>query len=186
MISRFELTRIGKTRNVTFRDVAHVILVREEQIYSTGSPIHPTGQYVQKTAESSFFRYLLTGVDDGTVISREIDTDARSRRLAQVDAIDDLIRKTQESLAVLTDAPQEIQQQIQRINATLLNMTQTMTVDQQHLQEQQRQRQELWNRVQRRTARSEVWPDCRTDSAYWISIINQTCNVLPHWLRRQT
>ena len=146
----------GKTRNITFRDVAHMTLVKEEQIYSTGSPTHPSAQYILRTAESSFFRYLLTGVDDSTVISREIDTDARSRRLAQVDAIEELIRQSQTALAQLTDSPQEVQQQIQRINASLLDMTRSISLDRQRLQEQQRQRQDLWNRVQRRSARFEV------------------------------
>jgi len=146
----------GKTRSVAFRDVAHLILVKEEQIYSTGSPMHPTGQYTLKTAESSLFRYFLTGVDDSTVISSEIDTDARSRRQAQVDAIGELIRLSRESLSQLTDAPQEIQQQVERINATLANMTRSMSLDRQRLQERQRERQELWNRVRRRTARTEV------------------------------
>jgi hypothetical protein len=146
----------GRTRNVTYRDVAHMTLVKEEQIYSTGSPTHPSAQYVLRTAESSFFRYLLTGVDDSTVISREIDTDARSRRLAQVDAIEELMRQSQAAVSELTDSPQEIQQQIQRINASLLEMTRSISLDRQRLQEQQRQRQELWNRVQRRSARSEV------------------------------
>lgn len=146
----------GKTRSVAFRDVAHIILVKEEQIYSTGSPMHPTGQYTLRTVESSFFRFLLTGVDDRTIISREIDTDARSRRQAQVDAIDELIRKSVESLSQFTDAPHELSQQVERINATLTSMTRSMSLDRQRLQEQQRERQTLWNRVQRRTARTEV------------------------------
>lgn len=146
----------GRTRSATFRDVAHLVVVKEEEIYSSGSPMHPTEQYTLKTAESSLFRFFLTGVDDSTVISQEIDTETRSRRQAQIDAIDGLIQKSTESLSQFTDAPQEIQSQIQRINVTLTGMTQSMSLDRQRLQQYQKERQTLWNRLHLRTARAEV------------------------------
>ena len=60
----------GKTREVSFRDLARLVLVDEETIISKTSPIL-TGQYTTGTAESAVFRLLLTGVDDSSLISSE-------------------------------------------------------------------------------------------------------------------
>jgi len=60
----------GVTRDVSFRDLARLVLVDEETIISERSPIL-TGQYTTATAESAVFRLLLTGTDDSKLVSNE-------------------------------------------------------------------------------------------------------------------
>jgi hypothetical protein len=83
----------GATREVSFRDLARLILVDEETIISKTSPIR-TGQYTTGTAESAVFRLLLTGVDDSSLISSEDPKVAKGRQAGKVEMLDLLLNQT--------------------------------------------------------------------------------------------
>ena len=75
----------GKTRSLSFRDIARLILIDEESVISSASPVL-TGQYTTATAEGGVFRLLLTGTDDSSVVAREDPKVAKgaARRKAEV------------------------------------------------------------------------------------------------------
>lgn len=83
----------GSTREVSFRDLARLILVDEETIISKTSPIL-TGQYTTGTAESAVFRLLLTGVDDASLISSEDPKVAKGRQAGKVEMLNLLLNQT--------------------------------------------------------------------------------------------
>lgn len=88
----------GVTREVSFRDLARLILVDEETVISETSPIL-TGQYTTATAESAVFRLLLTGVDDGSLISSEDPKVAKGRQAGKVEMLDLLLNQTKGRMA---------------------------------------------------------------------------------------
>lgn len=88
----------GATREVSFRDLARLILVDEETIISKTSPIL-TGQYITGTAESAVFRLLLTGVDDSSLISSEDPKVAKGRQAGKVEMLDLLLNQTKGRMA---------------------------------------------------------------------------------------
>lgn len=88
----------GKTREVSFRDLARLVLVDEETIISKTSPIL-TGQYTTGTAESAIFRLLLTGVDDSSLISSEDLKVAKGRQAGKVEMLDLLLNQTKGRMA---------------------------------------------------------------------------------------
>ena len=88
----------GKTREVSFRDLARLVLVDEETIISKTSPIL-TGQYTTGTAESAVFRLLLTGVDDSSLISSEDPKVAKGRQAGKVEMLDLLLNQTKGRIA---------------------------------------------------------------------------------------
>lgn len=88
----------GATREVSFRDLARLILVDEETIISKTSPIL-TGQYTTATAESAVFRLLLTGVDDSSLISSEDPKITKGRQAGKVEMLDLLLNQTKGRLA---------------------------------------------------------------------------------------
>ncbi len=88
----------GKTRDVSFRDLARLVLVDEETVISKTSPIL-TGQYTTGTAESAVFRLLLTGVDDSSLISSEDPKVAKGRQAGKVEMLDLLLNQTQGRMA---------------------------------------------------------------------------------------
>lgn len=88
----------GKTRDVSFRDLAPLVLVDEETVISKTSPIL-TGQYTTRTAESAVFRLLLTGVDDSSLISSEDPKVAKGRQAGKVEMLDLLLNQTKGRMA---------------------------------------------------------------------------------------
>lgn len=88
----------GATREVSFRDLARLVLVDEETIISKISPIL-TGQYITGTAESAVFRLLLTGVDDSSLISNEDPKVAKGRQAGKVEMLDLLLNQTKGRMA---------------------------------------------------------------------------------------
>lgn len=88
----------GVTREVSFRDLARLILIDEETIISETSPIL-TGQFTSATAESAIFRLLLTGVDDGSLISNEDPKVAKGKRAGKLEVLDLLLNQTKGRMA---------------------------------------------------------------------------------------
>lgn len=88
----------GATREVSFRDLARLILVDEETVISKTSPIL-TGQYTTGTAESAIFRVLLTGVDDSSLISSEDPKVAKGRQAGKVEMLGLLLNQTKRRMA---------------------------------------------------------------------------------------
>lgn len=88
----------GKTRDVSFRDLARLVLVDEETVISKTSPFL-TGQYTTGTAESAVFRLLLTGVDDSSLISSEDPKVAKGRQAGKVEMLDLLLNQTKGRMA---------------------------------------------------------------------------------------
>ena len=60
----------GKTRLLSFRDIARVVFIDEESVITERSPVF-SGQFTKKTEESAVFRLLLTGIDDSSVVAKE-------------------------------------------------------------------------------------------------------------------
>ncbi len=88
----------GKTREVSFRDLARLVTVDEETIISKTSPVL-TGQYTTGTAESAVFRLLLTGIDDSSLIFSEDPKVAKGRQAGKVEMLDLLLNQTKGRMA---------------------------------------------------------------------------------------
>jgi len=61
--------KYGKTRELSFRDIARLVLVDETAIIAARSPVF-SGQKQKATPEKAVFRLILTGVDDSSVIRK--------------------------------------------------------------------------------------------------------------------
>jgi hypothetical protein len=77
----------GDLRNLSFRDFVEYILISEERIITTLSPIH-TGSPIDKTFESSLFRALLTGQDDAGLIVAPAAKDEKAMIAGHEEAIE--------------------------------------------------------------------------------------------------
>lgn len=58
----------GVTRSLSFRDLARLVVVQENEIIKQGSPFL-SGQFVSKTSEFAALKLLLTGVDDRALLA---------------------------------------------------------------------------------------------------------------------
>ncbi len=77
----------GDTKSLSFRDLARLVIVPENEIIKQGSPFW-TGQYVTKTSEYSVLKLLLTGVDDSALVPESKATNRRNYAPAKIELID--------------------------------------------------------------------------------------------------
>jgi hypothetical protein len=90
----------GKTRPLSFRDIARLVIIDEETVIKEDSPVL-SGQFTSKTVESGVFRLLLTGTDDSSIIAKEDPKVAKGRQAGKVDLLEVLLTATRERLTEL-------------------------------------------------------------------------------------
>lgn len=104
----------GKTRDLSFRDLLHHALVEESKIQAPTSPIL-SGQYVTKTAETSVFKYMVTGVDDSALDLAKSDPKGVLKQAAQLELLDKQIRDLQREI----DEASQDHEELRRLDESL-------------------------------------------------------------------
>lgn len=112
-LSSFLLSKIGlsgkrikknakdETQALSFRNIARLAIVNEEEIIQKRSPLS-NGNYTANTANTSVFTMLLTGVDDTALLSRKSTSTEDQKRLAQIDLLDQLIADAQKRITTIS------------------------------------------------------------------------------------
>lgn len=110
----------GKTRPLSFRDIARLVIIDEETIIKEDSPVL-SGQFTSKTVESGVFRLLLTGTDDSSIIAKEDPKVAKGRQTGKVELLDGLLKATRARLAELGEVGTLIEERdrLTRIEASI-------------------------------------------------------------------
>jgi AAA domain len=114
----------GKTRDLSFRDLERHVLINEAKIQEPSSPIL-SGQYISKTAETSVFKYLLTGVDDSALDLAKPDSGQPLRQAAQLELLDRQIRDLEREI---TEADQDHEELVRLGNALDEQLSQSFRV----------------------------------------------------------
>ena len=107
--SRVQTNAAGATRELSYRDLERFALVNETKIQEGTSPVL-SGQYVTKTAETSVFKYLLTGVDNSALDLAKPDSDQPLRQAAQLELLDKQIRELDREIDEGDQDHEELQQ----------------------------------------------------------------------------
>ena len=147
----------GATREVSFRDLARLILVDEETIISKTSPIL-TGQYTTGTAESAIFRLLLTGVDDGSLVSSEDPKVTKVKQAGKVEMLELLLNQTKERIVEM-QLPGDVkawQGQLAQIETLFEAAQKELAVEQQNAAQLEGQRRAELNTLRQLESRSGV------------------------------
>lgn len=92
-----------QTRFISFRDISDLIMVAEDRIITKLSPLHSANP-MEATPESATFRLMLTGVDDGAIISQEDIKLSRSRQEGKVQILGEMVSRQDAELLRLKDA----------------------------------------------------------------------------------
>jgi predicted nucleic acid-binding Zn-ribbon protein len=132
----------GTTNSLSFRNLARLIIVQEGEIQQKGSPFW-SGQYTLKTAELATIKLLLTGVDDSAVISAATDEPDASGQLA---LLEELIADLTSDIADIGEGRDELEAQIERLEASLATHRESVADAQRSLDDLIGQRRTLANR----------------------------------------
>lgn len=110
----------GKTRPLSFRDIARLVIIDEETVIKEDSPIL-SGQVIRETVESGVFRLLLTGTDDSSIIAKEDPKVAKGRQTGKVELLEGLLKAARERLAEFGEVSTlaEERERLTRIEASI-------------------------------------------------------------------
>lgn len=108
----------GDLQDLSFRNIAHLVIVPEGKIQSEVSPIE-TGQYISKTVEFSVFKYMLTGVDDSSLQVADRSQRNRARIAAQLELLDAQIAEAEQATKAVEEEREELGERHQRLEETV-------------------------------------------------------------------
>lgn len=147
----------GKTRPLSFRDIARLILVDEESVIGAKSPIL-TANYPANTAESGVFRLLLTGTDDSSVIAKEDLKVARGRQEGKAEVFEVLLQQTRDQLSErkVVGTIAEARDYLAQLETALEAATVELAVEQGSAAVIEQKRRDAWTRLRQVESRSDV------------------------------
>ena len=108
----------GTHNNLTFRDIAGIVLTNEIAIQSENSPVE-SGDTNPRTRERNVLKFMLTGEDDSSIIPLVKPKDFRTGRAAKAAFLQDMIDQINADLSADYPDPDGLAAQGERINATL-------------------------------------------------------------------
>lgn len=150
----------GATRTLSFRDVAHLVVVGEEEVIAERSPVL-SGQYTSKTVESSVFRLLLTGADDSSLVEHDEPKVARSKQQGKKELLGELLAKNEQEISSVTDvevAEDSLAQSLQAADGAVQEASALLAVERESASALEQERRTAWSslrQVQSRAAVSE-------------------------------
>ena len=108
----------GETRSLSFRDMARLCVVTEEEIQGRGSPLW-SGQYTTATGEYSAFKLLLTGTDDSALVAAREGLGRRDQDTGKIELLDQMIADLHAELDEEGAEEKELNDQLARLNDTI-------------------------------------------------------------------
>lgn len=116
--SKVSIDASGTHNNLSFRDIAGIVLTNELAIQSENSPIE-SGDTNTRTRERNVLKFMLTGEDDSAIVPVLKPKDFRTGRAAKVSVLQDMIDDIDADLSADYPDTDELAAQSDRINETL-------------------------------------------------------------------
>lgn len=107
--------------SLTLRNSIDLVIVNEANIQKESSP-YISAQYTKKTEHKSRLKFILTGVDDSSLLPAEVERKALSRA-AKIEVLKELIEEQSSSLddiSTLENSLAELRAQDERLSNTIL------------------------------------------------------------------
>jgi hypothetical protein len=142
----------NELQNLSFRNIAHLVIVEEESIIKKWSPVY-SGESTQRTAQASLFKLLLTGVDDSSLVAVKKRAIAKAEIEAQIALLDQLVTDYEDDLKALTPDQADLPDQEERLRVTITASERALSNERAAFQAQERARLESWTERERIEAR---------------------------------
>lgn len=115
---RVRKNKRGDTQSLSFRNIARLLIINEEEIIQQRSPLSD-GNYTADTANTAVFKLFLTGVDDSALAAAQARTPEEQTRGAQLDLLDQLIGDYRSQVKELAGPPDELEEQLGRLDVSM-------------------------------------------------------------------
>jgi hypothetical protein len=153
---RVRKNKLGETNSLSFRHLARLVVVNENEIIRPRSPLldeNPTAN----TPNVAAFKLLLTGVDDSALTASRPRTPEVQTREAQLGLLDQLFDSYRSRLRDLTSDPGDLEDQLGRIDASLVDHTTQLNATESDYRELTTRRRDLRKRLEDgRERRTEI------------------------------
>lgn len=108
----------NETQNLSFRNLARLCIVNEEEIIQRRSPLSD-GNYTADTTNTSVFRLLLTGIDDTALIASKLKSPEEQKFEAQLELLEQLIEETERRIKKISGSKEDLTSQEERLAAAM-------------------------------------------------------------------
>lgn len=149
--------KTGKTRGLSFRDIARLILVQETKIIEERSPIF-SGQNNKESEETSVFRMLLTGVDDSALIAKEDPKILRARREGHAQVVDELLAtaRTEWEQRLGGRTEDQLRSVLVEVESSIENASRILTAERESAAALENKRKAIWKKLREVESRLAV------------------------------
>ena len=132
----------GDCRSLSFRDIARLIIVNEQEIVRQNSPFL-TGQHISKTVEKSILKLILTGVDDGSIVAADIHKQLESNDQAKVELLEHWIADVEDEIIEYGFGREELREQLEKLEKSIASSKENLQLLQSQLNNLTTQRREI-------------------------------------------
>lgn len=115
---RVRRNKRGDTNSLSFRNLARLIVINEEEIIQQRSPLSD-GNYIADTANTAVFKLLLSGIDDSALVTTQSRSPEEQSRSAQLDLLEQLIDRHRRQVKDLAGPPDELEEQREKLAETM-------------------------------------------------------------------
>lgn len=132
----------GDCRSLSFRDIARLIIVNEQEIIRQDSPFL-TGQYISRTAEKSSLKLVLTGADDSAIEPADARKQSDANDRAKAELIEQWIADVEDEITEHGFGREELEEQLEKIDESISFRREQLQLVQSQLNEMTVQRREI-------------------------------------------
>lgn len=144
---RLRRNKRGDTQSLSFRNLARLLVINEEEIIQQRSPLSD-GNYTADTANTAAFKLLLTGVDDSSLVSSQPKSPEEQSRGAQLDLLDQLIQDYRKQVRDLAGPRDELEDQLDRLDATMEAQSEQLSIEESTFRQYAVDRRDVARRVE--------------------------------------
>lgn len=144
---RVRRNKRGDTNSLSFRNLARLVIINEEEIIQQRSPLSD-GNYTADTTNTSVFKLLLTGVDDSALAATQARTPEEQSRSGQLDLLDQLIENHRRQVKELAGPPDELEAQRERLSDSMHAQGELLAVSETAFKDAAARRRDIARRVE--------------------------------------
>lgn len=150
--ARLRKNQKNETVNLTFRTIIQLFLIDETSIIEKKSPIYSKSGFANTSAKSAF-NFLLTSIDDSSLIAIPDKTIRQAQYNAKMEVYNQLIAELEKKIKSQNQSTDSLNHQIENIKITIAILSSSIKSSSVTILEQQQIREIAWNTKQEADSR---------------------------------
>ena len=147
----------GKTRSLSFRDLTRLVIINEERIIKSDSPMR-SSSYTENTVRQSVFRLLLSGVDDSSIVEKKEAKVSKAEARGKGEVLESLESELLNQIASFksSESVGDLISRKERLDSAANSIADSLTTQRENYAIVEADRRRIWTRLQQVESRQEV------------------------------